>query len=205
VCKKCVRRSVRFRSRRVASRGRVVRLGALLGEVVFVLFERPAGVQHGFVAIRDGGDIADAEVDTRHTVAGCVGGFDLDATDDMQPPDAVFVHRTNLLNVLDGPAGRSDNVVLAEDEIAPRLLEVRTFREAEAVVRGVVLEARRLERDRRAGMVVAVVAVAGRIRVLVLVSALAVPTGERLTELLENSLTRLGAGRRSVRGSCGTP
>jgi hypothetical protein len=103
----------------------------------------------------------------------------------------VFVHRTNLLDVLDGSTDRADNVVLAENEVRPVLLKILAFREADAVVRGVVLEARGLERDRRARMLVVVFAVAGWIRVLVPVSALAVPTGERLTEFLENSLTRL--------------
>ena len=109
----------------------------------------------------------------------------------MQPPDAVFVHRTDLLDVLDGSTDRADNVLLAEDEIGPAVFEVRAFREPNAVVRGVVFKARLLERDRRAWVVAVVFAVAWRIRVRVPVSALAVPTPERLTEFLENSLTRL--------------
>jgi hypothetical protein len=82
----------------------------------------------------------------------------------------------------------STNVVPAAVEIGPSLLEVLPFREADAVVRRVVDKSRRLERGRRARMFVVVRAVAGRIRVLVSVSVLAVPTGERLTEFLKNSL-----------------
>ena len=159
-----------------------------LFEPVFVFFERTAGVQHGFVTERDGGEVADAEVDARHTVAGGVAGVDLNATDDVQPPDTVFVHRTDLLDVLDDPTSRADNVVLTKDEIGPAVFEVCAFREANAVVRGVVLEAGLLKRDRRTRVVAVVFAVAGRIRVRVPVSALAVPTGERLTGFLKNSL-----------------
>jgi len=66
----------------------------------------------------------------------------------MQSPLAVFVHGTNLLNVLDRRCKRANDLVLTEHEVKPTVLEVFTLREPETVVRGVMLEASLLERDR---------------------------------------------------------
>jgi len=54
---------------------------------------------------------------------------------------------------------------------------------------GVEFEASIFERDRAAGMFVAVFAVAGRIRVRISVASFAVPAVERLSEFLKNALT----------------
>jgi len=59
----------------------------------------------------------------------------------------VFVG-TNLLNVLDRRCRRANDLVLTEYEIGAIVLGVSTLRESETVVRGVVLEASLLERDR---------------------------------------------------------
>jgi hypothetical protein len=103
----------------------------------------------------------------------------------------VFVHGSDLLDVLDGRTARADNVVLAKDEVAPTVLEVLPLREPDALVRGVVLEARLLERDRRTRMLVVVFAVAGRVRSLVPAASMPVPRRERFTEFGKNSLTGL--------------
>jgi hypothetical protein len=108
------------------------------------------------------------------------------ATDDVQSPLATVVDGPNLLNVLDVCVGVG--FVLAEDEVPPPVFEVAAFREADTPVLGVVLEAVLFERDRRARVLVAVLAVCWRIRVLVPVLPMAVPRVERLSEFLNNSL-----------------
>ena len=85
-----------------------------------------------------------------------------------------FVTRPDRTNVLDAVDFREVNVgsslVLAEDEVRPILLEVRAFAETDAVVLGVVFESVLFERDRATWSFVAVFAVAGRIRLVKLVS-----------------------------------
>src|SRR5699024_8481904 len=80
---------------------RIIAFGALLSEVVVVLFESSTGIQQGFVTERDGSDIADPEVHTRRAVAGRFGDFDFDTTDNVESPHTVFVDGTHLLDVLD--------------------------------------------------------------------------------------------------------
>jgi hypothetical protein len=69
---------------------------------------------------------------------------------------------------------------------------VPSFRESKVAVLRIVFEAVLFERDRRTRMVAVVFAVAGRVRVLVPVVAVAVPTLERLSEFFKHSLTGLG-------------
>jgi hypothetical protein len=107
----------------------------------------------------------------------------------VEPPLAAFVHGADLLDVLDGNVGAGG--VLTEDEVAPPVLEVATFREPNTPVLGVVLEAVLFERNRRARVLVALLAVCWRVRVLVPVLPVAVPRCERLSEFLDNSLTGL--------------
>lgn len=109
--------------------------------------------------------------------------------DDVQAPLAVFVHGTDLLDVLD------ENVrvgfVSTQNEVGPVCFRVAPLREADVAVFGVVLEAVFFERDRRARVVVVVFAVAGRVRSLVPVVVVAIPAVERLIEFFKNSLTGL--------------
>jgi hypothetical protein len=63
---------------------RVVALGNLLREVVPVLFQPIAGVQVGiFGAVRNGGKVADAEVDSSRFSTGGGGRLDFVFTDEM--------------------------------------------------------------------------------------------------------------------------
>lgn len=111
------------------------------------------------------------------------------ATDDVEPPLTVFVDSTHLLDVLDchvriGFIGTQDEIRLVGLRIAP-------FREAEVAILVVMFEAVCFERDRRTRMLAVMFAVAGRVRSLVSVVAVAVPAGERLSEFFEDSLTGL--------------
>jgi len=65
---------------------------------------------------------------------------------------------------------------------------VTALREPDAPVLGVVLESVLFERDRGPGMLVAVLAVCWRVRFRVPVLPMTVPTFERFSELLDNSL-----------------
>lgn len=68
------------------SRG-LVAPGDLLREVVAILFQAIAGVEVGFFgAVRNGGEVADTEVDTCCLVAGCGGRLDFVLVDEMQFP-----------------------------------------------------------------------------------------------------------------------
>jgi hypothetical protein len=107
----------------------------------------------------------------------------------MQAPFAVFIHGPDLPDVLD----RNVRVGLVgtKHEVAPVFLEVPAFAEPEVAVFGVVLEAVLFERDCRAWVVVAVLAVAWWVRVLVPVLPVAVPTAECFIQLFESCLTGL--------------
>jgi hypothetical protein len=101
-------------------------------------------MQHHFVLERDGGVVADPEVDPGGCVTGGIGINEV-AADDVEPPAAVFVDGPHLLDVLDLHVRA--NFVLAQHEIRPRLLQVPPLREPDLLVLGVVLESRLLERD----------------------------------------------------------
>jgi len=167
----------------------VVARRSLLLEVVVVLFECAAGVQQGLVSDRDGGKVADAEVDTCHPVAGRVRIASVDATDDVQLPLLTGPDRSDLLDVLYVHIRAGG--VLAENEVRPRLFEIRSFRESNPVVVGVVFETVLFECDRRAGMLVALLAVAGWVRVPVAILTVGVPRVERFSQFFENCLTGL--------------
>jgi hypothetical protein len=112
-------------------------------------------------------------------------------THEVQSPLAALVHRPDLLDVLDGNVRVGG--VLTEDEVAPAVLEIAALRQSDAPVLRVVLEAVLLERDRRAWVLVAVLAVGWRVRFLVPVLPMTVPRSERLSEFLDNSLTGLSS------------
>jgi len=63
------------------------------------------------------------------------------------------------------------------------------LRESDAVVLGVEFEASGFERDRGTRMVVAVFTVTGRVRSRISIASFAVPTVERFSEFLKDSLT----------------
>jgi hypothetical protein len=61
----------------------VVALRSLFLEVVVVLFECATGVQQGLVSDRDGGEVADTEVNAHYPIAGRLRVASFDATDDV--------------------------------------------------------------------------------------------------------------------------
>jgi len=125
--------------------GRIVALGFLLREVVFVLFECVTWIQHGFPAERDGGEVAYPEVNTGHLVTRRFR-VDSGATDELQSPLVAFVDGANLLNVPLSQVNIRARLVLAQDEVRPVFFEVTAFRETDTGELCVVLEASRFER-----------------------------------------------------------
>jgi len=123
---------------------RVVAFSNFFREVVAVLLQAVAGVQVGFLgAVCDGGEVADAEVNTRRLVAGSGGRLDLVFTDEVQFPSSLclVVDSSGLLQVLDCDAGSS---FVFDEDVFPCFrvfLVVRPFREAHSPVVGVVADA----------------------------------------------------------------
>lgn len=105
---------------------------------MFGLFEPFTGEQHGFVTKRNSGDVANAEVPARRSVA---GRFDLGfmPANEVEPPLAVLKDRAYLLDVLD--CNVRIGVVGTQDEVGAVVLRVPTFRETDVAVLFVVLEA----------------------------------------------------------------
>ena len=182
---------------------RVVALGDFFREVVPVLFEAVAGVQVSFLgAVRDSGEVADAQVDTCRLLAGCGGCLDFVFADEMQFPSSLrlVVDGANLLQVLNRDTRA--RLVLDED-VLPRFgvfLVIRAFREPDATILRVVFDAVLLPRHRAtrvffvdaATLLVVVVsfAVVGRIRTRVRLPRF-VPRVEGFSEFRKNALTGL--------------
>jgi len=182
---------------------RVVAVGDFFREVVAVLFQAVAGVEVGFLgAVCDGGEVTDAEVNTRRLVAGGVGRLDFVFADEVKFPSPLrfVVDGANLLQILDLYAGTG---FVFDKDVFPRFrvfLVIRAFRKADTVVCGVVFDAVLLPRHRTARVffvdatalfvVVVLLAVAGRIRSIIGLS-LTIPRVEGFSELLQNALTGL--------------
>jgi len=147
--------------------GTIVALRPLFLEVVIILFECATGIQQSVVANRNGGEVADTEVDTGHSVAGWVRVVSFDVTHNMQLPVGAGPDSSDLLDVLDGHI--RVNSVLTENKVLTPIFQILPLRESNPIVVGVVLEPILFERDRRAWVVITVLAVAGRVRLLVTV------------------------------------
>ena len=182
---------------------RIVAVGDLLREVIPVLFEAIPGVQVGLLgAVRNSGEVADSEVNACRLVTGSSRCLDFVFADEVEFPASfrLVVDYTDLLQVLNRYAGAR---FVFDKDVFPRFrvfLVVRTLRQANAVVLGVVPNAVLLPRHRATrvffvdatALVVVVVflAVAGRIRSTVRLP-LSVPRVEGFSEFLQNALTGL--------------
>ena len=108
----------------------------------------------------------------------------------MQFPLVTRPDGSNLLDTLyGGEVNVGARLVCTEDEVRPVRFEIRSLRESDAVVLGVEFEASGFERDRGTRMVVAVFTVTGRVRSRISIASFAVPTVERFSEFLKDSLT----------------
>ncbi|KOX93315.1 hypothetical protein AMR74_16400 [Halorubrum tropicale] len=99
---------------------RVVALCDLFREVVAVLLQAVAGVEVSFFrAVRDRGNVTDPEIDASCFLAGRVRCFHLFGADEMEFPPTLLsvVDSTNLLQVLDGDAGRG---FVLDKDVLPR-------------------------------------------------------------------------------------
>ncbi len=140
-------------------------------EVVLVLFKRVTGVQHVFVRERERGDVLDAKVDARHTVACGIVGFEFDFADEVEFPFVAVPDGANVLHRLDfREVNIGTSLILTEQEVREVFFQIRAFREPNTIVLGVVFETVCFERDRTTWSFVAVFAVSGWIRLVKLVS-----------------------------------
>jgi len=151
----------------------VLTLSIVLGsrEVVFVFFERVAGVENVIVGERDRGDVLDTKIDSSNTVASRIVRFETDLTDEVQLPLVAVPDGANVLHSVNfREVNVRSSLVLTEQEVREVFFQVLPFAESDEVVLGIVFESIFFERDHTLGAIVDVFAVAGRIRRIVLVS-----------------------------------
>ena len=170
---------------------RIVTASDPLAEVVVVLFQAVERVQLAVtVFVGECGEVSDAEINAHRLFTRGFRHIDLDFTHEVQLPLLASPDGPDLPDVLHtGEVNIGPHLVLTEGEVRPARFQIGAFRESDAIVLGVEFEASGFERDRGTRMVVAVFPVAGRVRSRVSVAPFAVPTVERLSEFLKDSLT----------------
>ncbi len=136
------------------------------------------------------GEVVDTEVNPNSLFVRRFSNFDFDFADEVQFPLVTSPDSSDLSNVLHGgEVNIRANLVLAQSEVRPILLEVRAFAESDSPILSVEFEASGFEYDRTSRVVIAVFAVAGWICFRVSVASFTVPAGERFSEFLKDSLT----------------